>query len=233
MSGHKKHYYIVDILRAGAAILVLNRHYESIYPIKLSIGAELGVAIFFIISGFLLSTINSDTKFLPWIIKRELRLFVPYYIWKIIRLLFHHITIDSFESFLHDFVLPTGIWFSIWISVLYIIYYLYVKYVYTKWGKTSIILLMGLSFCAFLAFYCTTEMHESTMKTSNMPSKMLWLFCMMLGFYIHNSIFLRSKKEERNFIICSIVLVLLYGISKIVISRGYIPYLNVFRQLSQ
>lgn len=77
MTLKKKYYYMVDMLRALAALFVLNSHYGSVYPVKLTIGAELGVAIFFTLSGFLLSSINANTRFLPWIIKKELRLFVP------------------------------------------------------------------------------------------------------------------------------------------------------------
>lgn len=224
MEKKKKYYYIADILRALAAILVLNSHYGSVYPIKVSIGAELGVAIFFVLSGFLLASINENTRFIPWIIKKELRLFVPLYLWRLLRILFHHITINGFDSFLNDFLSPAGVWFSVWISVLYIVYYIFVKFIYRKWGKVSLLLLMGLSFCAFIIFYCATEMRESTMLTSNMPSKMLWLLCMMLGFYIHEEYILRSKETQRYWYICSIILVVLYGASKIVINKGYIPY---------
>ena len=226
MTTKKKYYYVADILRAIAALLVLNSHYGNVYPIKLSIGAELGVAIFFILSGFLLSSINTNTKFIPWIIKKELRLFVPYYLWKIVRLLFNHISVYSFNTFLSNFLSPTGIWFSIWISVLYVVYYVYYKYVYKKWGKKSILLLMGLSFIAFVVFYCTTEMHESSMETSNMPSKMLWLLCMMLGLYIHESDIIKPKKDLYHLCFCAMACVVLYGVSKLVINRGYIPYLK-------
>ncbi len=199
MNTKKKYYYIADILRALAAILVLNSHYETVYPIKITIGAELGVAIFFILSGFLLSSIHENTKFIPWILKKELRLFIPLYLWRFVRVLINHITIDSFDSFLNNFVSLSGVWFSAWISVLYIVYFFYIKYVYKKLGggKTSILLLMGLSFCAFIVLYCMTEMLESTMKTSNMPSKMLWLFCMMLGFYVHEFHATRPQQERR------------------------------------
>ena len=83
---------------------------------------------------------------------------------------------------------------------------------------------MGLSFCAFLVLYCSTEAHESAMKTNDMPSKMLWLFCMMLGFYIHEYHVLRPRKEQRYWYICVLVLLFLYVISKYIISRGYFPY---------
>ena len=184
----------------------------------------MGLAIFFVLSGFLLSSINENTRFIHWILKRELRLFVPLYLWRIVRLLFHKITIDSFESFFNDFLSPAAVWFSVWISILYIVYYVYVKFVYKKWGKSSILLLMGLSFCAFIVFYCATEMHEPTMLTQNMPSKMLWLFCMMMGLYLHENNVIRPKKEQRYLYIYAIIFVFIYGFSKIITNKGYFPY---------
>ena len=159
LTTQKKYYYVADILRAIAALLVLNSHYGSVYPIKLSIGAELGVAIFFILSGFLLSSINTNTQFIPWILKKELRLFVPYYLWKIVRLLFNQISVDSFKSFLTNFLSPTGIWFSIWISVLYVVYYVYIKYVYKKWGKNQYFCLWD---CHLLHLSCFTVQLKCT-----------------------------------------------------------------------
>ena len=75
-------YEFVEIYRCLATLIILNSHYNGVYPIRLDIGGELGLAMFFMLSGYLCVNIDEHTKFIPWYLKHILRLYIPFLIWQ-------------------------------------------------------------------------------------------------------------------------------------------------------
>ena len=47
-------YAFVELLRAVAVLLITNSHFDGVYPWNISWGGCPGVALFFVITGFLL-----------------------------------------------------------------------------------------------------------------------------------------------------------------------------------
>lgn len=72
----------VEVMRCFATLFVLNSHYEGVYPIPLDIGGELGLAIFFLLTGYLTVNIRQETNFGDWILRRLIRIYTPLFIWQ-------------------------------------------------------------------------------------------------------------------------------------------------------
>ena len=54
----------IEVLRAIATALIANSHFKGVYPTDLlSFGGGFGLALFYMISGFLLAKIKRITKF--------------------------------------------------------------------------------------------------------------------------------------------------------------------------
>ena len=70
-------YSFIELLRALAAALITNSHFDGVYPWNISWGGCPGVALFFAISGFLLVRSVEKERFLPWWIKKVIRLYIP------------------------------------------------------------------------------------------------------------------------------------------------------------
>lgn len=185
--------YFIEFLRAIAVALITNSHFKGVYPTDmLSFGGGLGVALFYIISGYLLANIKTDTKFFSWYIKKIIRLYVPIWIIKIIQLLFSDIKINSLGDFIKEFIFTTGYWFTASLLVFYVLYYLFMKYAYLKYGNKSFYVAFGVLFIGYTLSYITKwpigayslgnmEIHEFSVETPYIISQFIWFACMLLG----------------------------------------------------
>ena len=70
-------YSFIELLRALAAMLITNSHFDGVYPWNISWGGCPGVALLFTISGFLLVSSVKKKDFLPWWSKKVIRLYIP------------------------------------------------------------------------------------------------------------------------------------------------------------
>lgn len=67
----------IEVLRAIATALIANSHFKGVYPTDLlSFGGGFGLALFYMISGFLLANIKRSTKFTEWYFKKVARLYI-------------------------------------------------------------------------------------------------------------------------------------------------------------
>ena len=73
-------YQFVYLLKTIAAALITNSHFDDLYPISaMSVGGSLGNSIFFLVSGFLIST-KIDVGFFKWYLKRCMRIYPAYWV---------------------------------------------------------------------------------------------------------------------------------------------------------
>ena len=115
----------VDYLKCLACLLIINSHIASYYPSalqRLSWGGYFGNCIFFIVSGFCLTSVNAS--FPKWYLKRFIRVYVPYLIAVPFLLFDHRFTGQGFINVIMPFKLyhfiPT-------ILILYIGFYIAAK----------------------------------------------------------------------------------------------------------
>ena len=113
-------YSFVELLRALAAMLITNSHFDGVYPWNISWGGCPGVALFFLISGFVLVKSVQKENFFPWWLKKVIRLYIPLSIVNLVTVLIGYRT-PSIKLFL--FPININLWYVPAITILYILYY--------------------------------------------------------------------------------------------------------------
>ena len=124
----KKRYAFIDALKAIASVLIINSHYDTIYPVAaLATGGALGNAIFFAVSGFCrYSDAPPHTAFrlrrTSASLLKLLSLYVPTWLMTLIAAFTYR---KGLALEFHPFQLllwPTPFWFVGAIIVFYILY---------------------------------------------------------------------------------------------------------------
>lgn len=223
-------FYFIECLRAIATALIANSHFKGVYPSDiLSFGGGMGLALFFMISGYLLANINHETKFLKWYGKRVIRIYIPLYIVKLIQFAIGNLQITSGWDFFKKFVFP-GSWFGGAILVMYIVYYIFVKYFFVKYKKKSIFFLGILATLCFIFLYVfrpsfsifsietLTIQSKFAIETPYFITQFVWLICMILGLYLRHYREKRvsNKSKVSNWIMVAIM-VILFAFTKLII----------------
>ena len=144
--------YYITFLRAAAACLITNAHYEGIYPSSvIANGGLLGDILFFAVSGYCLCSVKKD--FLPWYGKRIWRIYLPAIL---VTALYLHLGWYStgYLTKAQWYIYPTGYHFLASIIVLYIPFYIIMK---TEWLRTHLKAVMlavaGVWMITYVFFY--------------------------------------------------------------------------------
>ncbi len=146
-------YYIIDIVKALACLLIANFHSDILFPDSLSLlafGGDVGNNIFFMVSGFtLLPSVEecNSQNIGGWYCKRVMRLLPMLLFFYLLTWGTGGVAICGFKSFINAFVFPTIYWFTGAILVFYFVFFIYVKYLNSNVHIGSIILLMVLHLC--------------------------------------------------------------------------------------
>lgn len=146
-------YYIIDIAKALACLLIANFHSDILYPDKLSLlsfGGDIGNNIFFMVSGFaLLPSVEKSTSLDigKWYLKRVMRLLPMLLFFYLLTWGTGGIAIHDLKDAMRAFVFPTVYWFTGAILIFYLLYYIYEKYFNTAVHICTILLLMVLHLC--------------------------------------------------------------------------------------
>ena len=221
----------IEILRAIAVMLITNSHFKGIYPSDiLSFGGGMGVALFYMISGYLLTNINQKTKFIQWYKKRLLRLYIPLWIFDIIAIFIGFIKINSTEDIILTFLFP-GTWFSASMVICYPIYFLWVKYMQPKENKNVIIETLAVLVGIFLILFvikpniAVFSLGDLTIKenfkieTPYLISQIIWMMCMVIGLDMKQQRSCKNGRELLYFGLSMMCVVLFFG-TKLLTSGG-------------
>lgn len=121
-------YSFIELLRALAALLITNSHFDGVYPWNISWGGCPGVSLFFMISGFLLvKGVRNSAGFLYWWFNKVIRLYIPLTVVNLLTVLIGYRQ-ASFMLFL--FPISINLWYVPAIAMLYLFYY----FALNKWG---------------------------------------------------------------------------------------------------
>ena len=202
----------IEVLRAIATMLIANSHFKGVYPTDLlSFGGGFGLALFYMISGFLLANIKPNTKLASWYTKKVVRLYIPLVILKLIEIVIGYLKIETVGQFFIEFIFPAS-WFGASMMILYLVYYLVVKFLYAKKGISSI--WIADIFCAvsFLIMFVTKSkvgmFSLETLKiadsfgieTPYIISLPIWLISMLVGFQLrkrYNNLKTKQKEQKK------------------------------------
>lgn len=200
--------YFIEFLRAVATALIANSHFKGVYPNDIiSFGGGYGLALFFMISGYLLADIKDNTKFFPWFKKKVVRLYIPLYIVRVVEVLSRTIVISSVRDFFINFIFP-GTWFGGSLMVAYVLYFLLIKYWLKREKGNKALCLVCLCIIAYaLLFLCKPKFASFSMQhlsiqpfgveTPYLICQFIWFSSMMLGYWTRvNKVFI-----EKTFIV--------------------------------
>lgn len=169
----------ITLLKCLAAILITNAHLTRFYPESIqfiSFGGALGNSLFFLCSGWALTSGVEKMEFFPWYCKRGFRVLLPVWIFMIITLC---LNVNSYHWY--QFI-QTPYWFLNAILFFYIPYYLIIRYA-KKWI---------LSICGLLCLGCLVEFliipHNSWMMEESVNDVYIhyWFYflIMLVGVWI-------------------------------------------------
>lgn len=194
--------YFIEFLRAIATALIANSHFKGVYPNDIfSFGGGYGLALFFMISGYLLVNINGETRFFPWIWKKLPRLYIPLYLVRVVELVIGNTVIAGIKDLIIYFIFP-GSWFGGALIIMYCLYFVLVKYCLKgKPDNKSLIIVSVAMLCYVLLFGTKLNIAQFSLQTMQIESKFgvetpylisqfVWLSCMMMGYW------LRVRKPE-------------------------------------
>lgn len=221
----KQRYAFIVFLRAFAACLITNCHYDLLYPVKIfGSGGLLGDVLFFAVSGFCLWRPGEDDRFLKWYRKRFFRCLVPVWVITTVYALsgFYHVEANNF---LWHYLFPTNYHFVSSIVILYIPFFFCMKFFHEKTRQVSLILWTAY-FLLYALFYDKSRYH-----IDNVHEPMIWFLffqSMLLGAMFREKRQREDGGQDRGVakwkICVSSVMILLsgaaYACSKIYFSRA-------------
>ena len=184
----KKIYNFIYYFRIIAAILIMNSHYDELYPVQaLATGGAIGNALFFAVSGFCLYPI--DNSFGKWITKKIVRIYVPTILMTAIATLTYYSFTPSIINVFNVFFWPTIFWFIGAIVLFYVLFYLLNR---IRTNRQYIIFLIVLSIF-YIGYYLSLDTSVWIIESNGLLSiegcfKLIYYFTiMMIGkwFRIH------------------------------------------------
>ena len=110
----------IDVLKVFAIFMVLNSHFDTLYPNSMfACGGAAANSLFFIISGYF--CVIRDSNGGGWLYGRIIKLYIPVWILTGIKTIVSGRP-DSFLLFLKRFIWPTDYWFIAALVIFYIIF---------------------------------------------------------------------------------------------------------------
>lgn len=186
--------YFIELLRTIAVAFILNSHCEGVYPIELAIGGEIGLAIFFLLTGYLSTNITEKTSFKKWFRKRALRIYMSLWILDIALILCGRLTVDGLSDILRIFIYPTNQWFASFIVIAYAVYFLLKKYVFAVDSVRSIYMAVGVLLILYFITYCFMDNSIPHHLTMAWHTRILWMACILTGMLIKESGIIEKAK---------------------------------------
>ena len=100
-------YQFIEALRALAVVFIVNSHLKGVYPSdSFSFGAGMGLALFYMISGYLLAGAAKREHLGKWYVRKVLRLYIPLWIYKTVMVGVGYEAVHGFGGFFRSFLFP-------------------------------------------------------------------------------------------------------------------------------
>lgn len=174
-------FYFIDILKAFAALIIVNSHFDSLYPISaLATGGAIGNALFFAVSGFLLFPIKQSAG--EWMKKKLENIYIPLVPMTVISLFTVKYGVLTRTNIFAVFVWPTIYWFAGAIILFYILYYLLRRMVSQKAFAITFLILVMIYFAYYIFLLDTSGwvVESSGLSSVDGCFKLIYYFMAML-----------------------------------------------------
>lgn len=223
----------INWLRALAAILITNSHYDGIYPVEIiANGGLIGDVLFFAVSGFCLC--NIKLRFDKWYLKRIVRIYPAVWIITFVYILLGLYIPDSMSvsEIINWFIYPTNYHFVASIMVLYIPFYILMSF--NKMRKNIILVMVAtlvLWIMVYIFVYDKSIYHIDTVREPMI--RFLYFVSMLMGagFRIYKEK-IQNNNRIINWILMSFVFCV-YFVSKLAFSKiGAISAYQIINQFA-
>lgn len=181
MAEKNNRFLFTDILKALAALMIVNSHFDSLYPISaLATGGAIGNAIFFAVSGFLLYPIKQSAG--EWMKKKLLNIYIPLVPMTVISLFTVKYGVLTRTNIFAVFVWPTVYWFAGAIILFYILYYLLSRVVSDRAFAVTFLILVIFYFAYYILLLDTSDWVVESGGLSSIEGcfKLIYYFMAML-----------------------------------------------------
>lgn len=226
--------FFVNCLRALAAVLITNSHYEGIYPTDIiANGGLLGDILFFAVSGFCLCSIK--LRFDKWYLKRIVRIYPAVWIITLVYLCLGLYTMNkgvTAKGIFEHLIYPTRYHFVASIMVLYILFYIFMSINKIKeniWIAIAAVFVVWMGIYIFA--YDKSIYHIDVVREPMI--RFLYFEAMLMGSAFS---FNREKYLNKNKLsgwICAGIFFVIYFGSKLVFSKGLWNGVNNYQIVNQ
>ena len=213
--------FFITFLRAMAACLITNAHYEDIYPINIiANGGLIGDVLFFSVSGYCLCNIKCDNSFrgfCRWYGKRLWRIYPPVLVCTLVFLVIGQYSISS-HNIAWWLIYPTYYHFIASIIILYIPFFFIMKIDFLRKQILSVMICIAIVWIIiYIFFYDRSYYHIDSVHEPMI--RFLFMESMLLG-----ALFRDNDKKLRNNSnkVCSVItipFILIYFFSKLLFSK--------------
>ncbi len=222
--------FFIVVLRAIAACLITNSHYEGVYPTDIiANGGLIGDVLFFAISGYCL--FRTKKNFLSWYGKRFSRVYLPVLIITVVYFIVGAYSISDEQNFIYWFLWPTAYHFVGSILLLYIPFYFIARY---EILRKNIGLIMGggalLCLIIYVFVYDKSYYHIDTVR-----EPMIWFLffeSMLLGAYFRQNDERYRNKFRWWQILAVVGLGIIYFVTKMIFVKGKFVSFQIVNQVS-
>lgn len=213
----------IECLRTIAVLLITNSHFDGVYPVNIATGGELGMAVFFMITGYLMANIDHTVPFGKWYTKRILRLYIPVLMVTPFEILLGRVAITSVWDVVYRFVWPTTYWYVGAMAIHYAVFYLFVRaFNAQKKSKSTIVCGFGIGIAFLFAVgYWFVDKTEFNLLTDTVAAQAVWLLCMLVGMLLRTGKEKLVKKHVKKYICTGACSAAGYVAAKYVLGRGW------------
>lgn len=230
----KKKLKSIELLKCIAALMVLNSHLESVYPIAaLATGGALANGVFFIVSGYLLG--GFDKPFKKWYPSRLSRLWIGILLISIFQVLIGYTPINNMSDVFDTFVIPKIFWFAVALAVFYPLLFVFKKNHMMNQKGFRVVSLSIL--CVYIIAYLFLDTSVWVVETKRLDSfeglfKLIYYFYIMyLGLYIKTNN-INARKPLYLASIAVISFVSLYVVKAVMVKVPVLMHLQFLNQVS-
>lgn len=220
--------FFITFLRALAACLITNSHYEGVYPTEIiANGGMIGDILFFAVSGYCLYNVRYDLSpkgFMKWYGKRIWRIYPPMLIVTAVYMLAGYYSLED-NTALWFYVFPTAYHFVASIMLLYIPFFFIVK---PEALKSRIPAVMAMLAAAWLTVYLTvydrSTYHIDTLREPMI--RFLFMESMLLGAWFRRNDSRLRDKFKGAYILGAAISAAAYFAAKLILTKypEYAPF---------
>lgn len=204
----------VDFLKLIAILLIMNSHFDSLYPnAAFATGGSAGNSLFFIIAGYLVSY---QENFKKWFSKKIVKLFLPIFIVNLF-VIDKILAIDSIRVFVHRCIWPNDFWFFGAITLFYLLFHLLSKYklINKKWLITSVVAVM------YIVCYIFFQDTSYWSVESTYIRYIYYFYIFILGYWIKN---MKINNNEAACLSYAAIMFILSILVKYLMSKGMVGF---------